>query len=495
MNCKGLQFLRALTAAAAFAGLVLLTGCSKDKDKDDKKAADVPQAGIQEASRDHRLTFTDTVGNPIEGAKVLIGMSEGKPLPGNFLITDANGAVDAPVDWSQPQPITVAADGFVKTTFLRQWPGGQVFKIRKTEPVNRFELSGITTGFKVVDRDNKMEFAAVVPALSKQDMFVFDLNKFISPEVDQIIVMGKPVNIPSNLSIPKQTEVYFVPVTLQKLGYRMYFNTTGEKLVYTLKGQIPFREAIIHMQQKKPAYQLVNYFSIQGGSLKNIPITDSQNSADLPVNELTFNKPITVRAPAVKTGEVLIGAAVSQNQDILMPTDVKILTPGASSNLVTSMGSETLVATILTREAELAPGAGKGRISAAILPYQESNVPVILDLLNDPAVTLGSVKIQKIPSKAGITETGSFLLLSKIEKIPAQGGAREVTVLNRMWEVYGEGWIEQFDAPQFPNETTEKTGIYRWEVSLLGSNQGQRVELGQKMLDTATHATHVSVDF
>jgi hypothetical protein len=481
---------------ATFLSCFVLTSCSNDKDTNDKRGPKPQEIFSSTAvSEDHTLLITDFSGNPIIGAQVLVGPMIGQPVPGNFATTDRDGKVRMPQDWTGPQPVTVEAEGFLRTTYLKQWPNGQRFTLRKKESSLRIELAGVTTGHSVVDRDNKIDFALVLPAFKKQDLFAFDPNKFISLETDPMSIVGRQVNVPSNVSLPRQTEWMFLPIRLDKLRYRMYFSSLGSQTVYALKGQMPFREVIQHVQQQKPLFELINFFDLQSGSIQSVPLFAETNSADLAVNEIAFSQQISVAVPPKKEGEVIIAAAALNRQGLFFPTDVKLVQSGASVNLKTINTDQTSVLYVLAREADLQTGKNPGRISAAMDSLKTDSRPALLDLMEVPTGDLKSVKITPIKSRQGLAPWASYLMLSKVGFVPSPGDAPPRRVLERVWEVYGEGWIDGLQVPQFPGDRNEKSSVYRWEVSLLGHSSSQKVELGPKVLDTSTHATSAGFDF
>jgi hypothetical protein len=495
---KGLQTTGVLPRPffAIFLSCFVLVSCSNDKDKNDKSGPK-PQIFSSAISvfDDHTLTVTDFSGAPIAGAQVLVGPELGLPVPGNFATSDRDGKVRMPLDWTGPQPVTIDAEGFVRTTFVRQWPNGQFFSLRKKQPFLRIELTGVTTGHAVVDRDNKIDFALVVPAFKKQDLFAFDPNKFVSLETDPMSIIGQKVNVPSNVSLPKQTEWMFLPIRLDKPRYRMYFSSLGSQTVYALKGQMPFREVIQHVQSQKPLFELINFFDLQSGSIQSVPLIAESNTADFAVNEIAFSQQVTVNIPTKKESEVIIAASALQRQGMFFPTDVKLVQNGASVVLKSANPDQTSVLYVLAQTADLQTGQNPGRVSATLESLKSDVRPALLDLMDVPTGDMKSVKIKPVASKAGLSPFASYLMLSKVEFIPSPGEAPPRRVLHRVWEVYAPGWIEGFQVPQFPGDQNEKTSVYRWEVSLLSNTNSQRVELGPKVLDTSTHATSAGFDF
>lgn len=476
---------------------LFLTSCSKDFSRQvGQQSSDLmwqlKQMNMTDAEKLATLRVTDMTGKAVVGAQVLIGDALNAPFAANFLTTDQNGAFVAPQGWTDEQPVTISAPGYVRASYLGQVPAGQSFQIRAAAKEKKYELKGQGTGFKVADKDDKIDFALFIPVLKKNDLFAFDMSKVISPQMDEISVYGQKVQMPSNISLPKQKENYgLFPVTMEKPVFRIYFEDLGPTKVIAARGQFPFNTVVKEMQNKKSFFELINYFSIQGGSLKTVNITGQTQNADLPVNELAFNAPKSFKAPVFSNEQKLLAIPLAVYDGEYFPTDLKNVASNASINLMTPQGASPLLLTVLTNKPN-SDNTMDGRLSVNIAPFQAGVAPQMLELVENPnVISVSEIKIKPIQQPQFLNSVGTYSLLSVIETVTI--GGNKVDVAKRVWEVYGEGWADRVSLPEWPNDS-ELKGKKRWEVSLVGSPD-KGVDLGPVMLENATHATHSQADF
>jgi hypothetical protein len=457
----------------------LLTACSNDKD-DDKggKKGDIMPRLFAEKTFIKVLTED---GNPVAAAQVLIGSGP------ELLTTDLDGNLEVPPTWVNVLPVTISAQNFVRASYLAQRPGPHNYTLRKLEPAGRLELAGIATGFKVTNGDGKVDFAFVMPMLQKQDLLHFNIGMILSPESDAISVIGKQVEIPSNVSLPKQKESYIIGINLEKPRYRIYFNTPGKKKVYAARGQFPLKKVVDDLRAGKEFYQLINHFSIQGGGLREVDITGNQ-VMDFPINEVNYTQKRTVINQTVAANEVLLGGAVGDYQGALYMTDVKNLTPGGRDLLSINSTGNSQVLSVLKRKDEVEEGKGIDRISAVIMPFSEGMAPRHLPLMENPRVMSPYVvQVQKLQAPEGVTEIATYASLSGVNK------TERAEVVTTLWEVYAPVWVDMIEIPAWPGEE-RPTGSLRWSVALIGGSS-KEVDLGPAVMQAVTHVTNASADF
>jgi hypothetical protein len=438
------------------------------------------------------LRVTDMDGKAIPQAQILIGQGLNEPFVSNFIESDENGVFAAPGAWTSPQTVTVSAPGYLRVSYLAQMPTGQTFRLRKAAKEKKYELKGQATGFKVIDKDDKVDFALLVPVLKKNDLFAFDMTKVISSQMDEISVYGQKIQMPSNVSLPRQKENYgIIPVTMEKPVFRIYFEEMGPQKVIAVRGQFPFSKVTKEMENKKPFNELINYLSIQGGSLKTAQITGATQNMDIPVNELIFNVTKNYKAPVYSNDQTLIVLPLAVYNGEYFPTDIKSVPSNTAQNLMTAAGTEPLVVTVITSKPD-SNNKMDGRLSVNIKKFDNSEAPEMLALMENPQVlSLGEVKIKPLSQPSFIQAAATYSMLSVVETINM--GGNKIDITKHVWEVYGEGWMDQFRLPTWPNDSVLK-GKKRWEVSLVGSPD-KAIDLGPAMLENATHATHVQTDF
>lgn len=474
----------------------LLIGCSEDE-----KPKPKPQDGVQLQGQGGEVGFmaaaikvTDDAGNPLAGAKVLIGNAAGQPFADNFLVADANGQIAVPAGWTDAQPVTVQAPGFVRVTYFAREPGALTFKLNRVNQAPQFELGGVTTGHPVVDRDGNMDVGLVMSALTRNDVMAFDLNKVISSDTDKISVLGQEVELPSNVTVPKQKESYVLPVTIEKAKYRLYFSEKKIQRVFAAQARFPFKTVVDELRAKKKLYELVNYFSITGGVVRDVKIAATKVSADLPVNELAFKTAKTMKAPSIRGDEIVMGLAVADMNGYMVPTDVKRLQSGESKNLNVLAGSPALALGVLKKEAEFDPASPDAdRLSAVLVPFNGTVTPQFIPLINNPRLASnGDLLLSKPSSVNGVNQLATLSILSEVKEV--QVGAGTATFAQKVWEVYAPDWVDVMALPKWP-ESTPTPKKKRWEVAYIGSQLKDQAELGQAVVDAATHFTHSSSDF
>jgi hypothetical protein len=474
-----------------FLSTLALTGCSKDEDsKKPKKMEDLITLQANLAVQ----KVVDLAGNPIPNAQVLIGTELGKPMSDNFVTTDASGAFQAPSGWTSAQAVTISAPGYVRVTYFGQMPNGQSFKMRPVEGQGSFELGGTTTGFQIRNGDGQVDFSLVIPALERRDLFSFDVSSVISPQNDEITIIGQKVQLPSNITLPKQKESYILPITLEKPLYRMYFKTQGLKKVVALRGQFPLKQVVDEIRANKPFTDVINLFSIKGGSVTNVDIRSGKNQANLPVDTMNFSQSRRLIAPDFGSNDAVLGVSLSADQGLLYPTDFKNLTARQPQNLFVN-GNDPVLVTVAKRKSEMEEGHGTDRVSATILPFQNNSQPVLLPLIDDPRMLSGShIQIPATTPAPGVVPTGTYATLWEVSTRIV--GQDRLESLRTTWEVYTSDWAQEIQLPIWPGAQVQ-AGKMRWGVTLIGqsSTVSGEAEIGPALLETATHATHSSVDF
>jgi hypothetical protein len=496
MNRK--NWLRIFLVPTFVLSLFLITSCSKD-DKDDKKGSVKPDQSTATAQPDenipNKIRVINLSGMPLAGAQVLIGKKLNDPFPGNFLETDSDGLLTIPDAWSDEAAVTVSATGYVRATYLGQNPEGKTLILQAKDTPSNLALVGAQTGFQVTNWDGIVDFGWVLPTFNRQELFNFKIERFISLQMDSISILGQKIELPSNIALPRQKETYIFPITLEKLSYRMYFNTPGVKKIFSGRGQFPLRPVVDGLSRGKDFFEMINYFKINGGSLRNIEITDEKTTANLPVSDLSFSQSRNFQSPVFDQSQVLISLALSEDNGVLFPTDLKNVAANSKIALVTAPGSTPHLLTLLKNKAE-STGSGMDRFSAVLVPFEEMTRPQFLPLLRNPELISAShFKSELIDTINGVSIIGSYATLSTVEdKIL---GGTSVQVLTKLWDVYDRDWSTEYDLPEWPEDVMPR-GKKRWEVSRAGSlfsDTRKTVDLGPGLFESVTHATHSSIDF
>jgi hypothetical protein len=471
---------------------MLFSACSNHSDSNSGKSPNqaldqgVVQVGLNQAPR-----IIDENGQPISGAQVLIGMSQGQPLANNFLTTGKDGHFAAPAGWTTPQTVTVTSPGFVRVSYLAQKPTGQDFIIRHQIGKAQYNLTGTTPGIKPVSGSGICDFSVVIPALRREDLLHFDINKFISPKLDTISILGQDVSIPSNVTLPKQDQSYIFPITIEKPKFTISFDTLGVHKVYAMHGQFPFNDVVDKIRGGSSFYEVINEFNMINGGLVDATIAGPTQSLNIPITSITFDQPVKVQAPSIADDEAILAAAVTEQNGYYIPTDVKQLTSQGQAQLKTMKGAGASKWVSVRKKKD--PKAEQTGITAAIADLTAGATPDLLPLLANPTVVSAQeIKVETQSAPSHLEAAATYATLSGLQTTGS--GDTAVTTETLAWEVFAPGWVTEIKLPQWPGEAAA-TGSQRWAVALLGAPVHTPVDLGPALLQAVTHVTRSTQDF
>lgn len=432
---------------------------------------------------------------PLANAKVLIGNEINVPFVGNYLVTDSQGHLDLPVGWTGAESVTIEAVDHVRATYFAQEPGDRTYRLRKktNTTISQYEVKGVTQGHNIQDRDGFVDFSLVIPALTRNDFLSFDINSVISPQSDIISVLGQEAEVPSNVAFPRQKESYILPVTLDKPGYRIYFGEGGVHRVFAARGRFPFKSVVDQLKNKAAFYNLVNYFTISGGGVRDLDLTKSSTQVDLSVKDMDFKTKVNVVAPPISGDETMMVVGVAHMAEYMIPTDVKIMKSGQKLSM-TALDANASVFSVLKKTKDMETmDPGSDRLSAVLIPAGTGAAPKFLPMMADPRLASnGDMLVPKMNSIAGVNPVATYAVVSQVQEVVQ--GTQKVKVNSSYWEIYAHDWLEVVSLPQWP-EGNHQAGKKHWEVNLIGSLSVSEVDLGPSMINNATHVTHSSLDF
>lgn len=480
-------------ALLATFGLVFNSACSQDMQKDTggpsgivTSKSFVPVAGT--------FTVVDPAGNPIADAMVLIGVRENVPFPGNLLKSDANGVVVFPKAWTDSQPVTIEAPGFVRTSWLSQSTaqsaGGLVLSLRKKVAAQRLEFTGKTTGYVNLTKDGFADVGVIFPALRRDQLASLQVTDLISPEIDTITIMGQSIDIPSNISIPKQDEKYFFTITLEKPIFRTYLKEMRTWKMVATHARFPFEDVVDDLRGGKSFFDVLNYFEFKSASVDDIAISTPSTKRDMPINTTKFDALVDVAAPKFNSKYTMLAVSVADNGGLLYPTDVKKLLAGETRRLVAPKGVPGFIVGALRDTNAPTSGAGADALSAVIAPNNMTTRFEFLDLPGLPKARGSTIVLD--PPKASVptvTPAVTYATLNKVDKVTA--GKATLETKSPVWDVYSNGWVPSMDLPDF---STTLTGAHRWEVLFGGAPNGTTVQLGPNIIDGLSHISKSAAD-
>ena len=178
----------------------------------------------------------------------------------------------------------------------------------------------------------------------------------------------------------------------------------------------------------------------------------------------------------------------------LIPTDIKHLSSKQTLKLAVHPTATSTAVGVLKNSNEFTGDAGVDRVSAVILPFGAGVKPQFLALIPNPSYDgVSQLKLPKPADIEGVSELATLSVLSQIQDV--QMGNSTVPFLIHQWEVYAPAWVDRMTLPDWPGGNLPQAAKKRWEVTYLGSQLNKDAELGQAVIDAATHITHSSLDF
>lgn len=476
--------------------------------------------GIQLLSSD-RLIVVDPTGQPVAGAQILLGFEAGNPFQGNVLTTDASGVANAPADWKDALPVTVQAAGFVTTTLPIALPGETTVQLSKLDAVNEFEIKGTATNFPRLVTDGKVDFALMIPALNRENLLSFDLSTVISPRVDVITIIGNDVSLPSNISLPQQTENYIFPIELNKPEYRVYLRNPGQQTLTATHGQFPLQRVVNDIRAGKSMFELINHFTFTEGGQKSFDVQGDLTGQDIPVNQTQFNTQVSVRAPAFPPSQQMVSLALVEQNGSMIPSDLKRLNSNQTMNLKSFGTAPSMFSFLVTTTTRAVAALSQPfrwfmplvnleaspqlmdpeiarqdftQLSFALQPAAGGVAPQFLPLIDKPTLNGNVLSLPALSVPAGLTPVATYLVLSEVETIMTGNVASEKR--SRLWEVWSNAWLNQVELPQITfAKRPDRT--YRWEVMFMArpvNFVGAEVSSSRVDLNTVTHVTRNALD-
>jgi hypothetical protein len=476
------------------------------------------------------VRIVDSQGQGIAGVSVLIGNAANDPFPENLLKTDSAGEFMTPPGWTEALPVTLEGPGLVRTTHLNVMPTVATLSSSQADGDSNFELSGTLTDFGTLRTDGKADVGVFIPALNIEELFYFDVGWLVSPESDKMTVFGQEVSVPSNVAIPRQTENYIFPITLDKPNFRMYVRRPGPQKFLSVHGQFPFQRVIDDARAGKAPYDIVNNLTLVSTGIVDLDVNDSIKDLTLPVSGTNFSESINIMAPAMTDSDVIMAVAFSDidGQGHLVPSDIKRLKnnqaqtlkvpAAAGGSMALSSWMKKISKAMTAPIQDFAPMnffealAAIGRLArgepydvkpAASVDVNFSQVsfashlsadqaPRFLALVAPPTVNGTSLRLAPPVEVSGVTPISTLVIYSLITH-PTGGGKTKMEKRTRKWEVWTNGWATDVTLPSLDGFTGSPGDKWRWEVLYFGKEN-----VGPGQLNTFktpyTHVTRNSID-
>ncbi len=499
----------------------------------------IPANTVFTASRanNNSITIENSYGRPIAGADILIGDGLNGPFTNNRTHTNQHGSFAIPAQWNTSEPLTVTAAGYITTTFFNVAPKPAVFEINTVDSKNDIAIKGSTTGFQNPGQNGQMDFGLVYPALSRRQMAQFDVSSVISTRFDKIPVSFTSVSVPSNLTLPDQSQTYyFFPIEFDKPAYSMYVRQPGRYKMIAIHGQFPFSRVVGELRGGRSFYDVLNDFHFISGGERTVNATASgANGQNISVNNMIFDHSITVQAPQIPAGMAMVSLPLIEDHGVYYATDLKQVASQQTQNLAVPGGTDTkaVISLLMVKkqkqnvesplslneQPELAvqvvinnligfvqmqemdflrstssPLSGQS-IAFQSLTANRSISAQFMPLVAPPVMnSLDSLTLTPPEPVAGIMPVATYVVLSRIDLINA--GRYRLAQRFRLYEGYSKGWVTNIHVPHVLNPLVPGQS-YRWEVYFLGrETDGQQKHVMHKyFLDTVTHISRNSYSF
>jgi hypothetical protein len=487
-----------LTLLAAFS-TTIITGCGddgKDETKDKTNKTRFAHT-LNTTTPPNVLTVLNGDGAPLANATVLIGNKPGDPFNNNQTTTNAQGQFTAPAAWTAPLPVTITTAGSIPTTYTDLVPSGQNLLVQTVDPAGDIQIDGTATNFGTLKNDNKIHFALILPHFTHRMLAQFDMSMLLSPQSDDLSLVGRTIKVPSNLTLPLQHATYIFPITLEKPSFRTFVREAKMYSYVATHGQFPLTTVVNEIRSGKSIFQVLNYFDFIGAGNADVAVTDKGASQDISVNQVAFDTSFQVQAPTMDDDQLMVALALNEQNGSLYPTDLKRLNSQARMGLKTSTDKlDKYLLSMLKHEdddnsmdfSQLSFALQKKTDAAPADTNPSITTPAFLPLIDAPTIKNDVLTTTPPAAVAGVTSMGTYIVLSEIETLGS--GKVKTERRTRLYEIFTPGWATQVSLPSAPVvKNSQRT--YRWEVLYLGR---QGASTGDNLFDNVTHVTRNVVE-
>lgn len=514
-------FIRSRTAAQVALGSVLcltvltgmINGCTNRQNSATSPAlAPEPPPTTEDQALAHpgKIIVTDNSGQPVAGARIMIGLKPDAPFAGNTLVTDKAGVVVTPLAWTSQQPVTIEADGYIRATYFGRLPETAMNLVIKPEPTldSTFEVEGETTGYGDIRDDGWLDLGLVLPMFSRQQVATMHLADIFAREADTLSVLGREARIPSNLSVPSQTKTYIFPIHVSKPGYRLQYSKAGNYMIEGLHARVKISEAVDHIRNGGSLLDLVNKFNFTEGGVIKANVQKNGTYAPLPINGFKVQPAANFTAPDYDPSLDMFTAVLPKNDGQYFLSDLKKLKPKAKVQLSAPVGTSHGMTVHFLRKHpannnDILVGADGATQSMVLGNPARGQTLEFLDIVQPPAREGKDGLKLTPPKKIGkIIGSMTYLLLSKVEVI--DNGSYKLEKAAPEWELYGSDWLTNVTLPDLPSRLSKEAGgttHHRWEATFVGQMNGaeltpaRAIVPGPDEFEKATHATRSALDF
>lgn len=449
----------------------------------------------------HVRVVYDGTTDPVVGAFVMVGPYPGHPFPGNRGFTSGTGEITFS-DPSLVGPVTVTAGaaGHRYFTLFSVNANDLVIPLKPiTSTDTVYEVGDYVSGIDVDNGvfnlgDGNLDMAFVVPSMDLEDLMSFEMASLIGPP-DTIDVLGQPMEIPSNVFVPQQWELF---VEIVKDHYSLYL-PSGDYTITAMSGRIP-RDDVLGGAD---IVDLIPF--LQWGEIDILETTIAGNTydADLHVDP-DLNETVTLNLSNVPDGSTAWGISVGDRDG---GNGLGRLVPLGLSLLGCPAGSGPCGGTLnLTTTAATGEFAGLQYFPVAAVQSDASeDLLVVMERSSHPQTYTSN--IGSFFATLELTY-GSLTFAWNDAESPGNGSPdvdvqtasiRSTDGLSTYWEFVIPGGQLSFEAPYLPAEAPPGPvggNAYTWEQVALGLDYDlPSFDFDDfAFSDVAAHASHLALD-
>lgn len=391
------------------------------------------------------------------------------PFLSAFLITGCESASDT--QWELQNP----AEFFQK----------ELTRSVASSSTTRLRFGGEAIDFGRLMRDGRVDFALVTPSMTRLDLLNFDLSALISPEFDRITVAGQSIDLPSNISLPEQTENYsIITIRLNKPEFRTFVKEPGTYTFSALRGQFPVKQVIDELRSNKSVFDIMNHFNFLGSGQVEAKVTSSMDGQNISVNQYRFDQAdVTVKGPSLEKGHMAFSLSLSEVNGKLSPVDLKRLRPGLPQRLKVSPLGNPFVLSAMVEEGTQGEMPEFDKLSLTLLPNSYSEQPDFLAYTQTPQHAGEVLNVYPPNLTSHQDAIAIYVSFSEIRKVTS--GSVDTEEKTILWENWTSGFSNSISTASL-SYTKRPDRTYRFEVLYLAKDVRVPTS-GTEAVDQVTH--------
>lgn len=273
----------------------------------------------------------DNSKQPIKGAVVIVYNS--KKTINKKLVSDSNGFVfkDIPSSISAPWTLVISSPNFITKTVLDIQEKEKKLNIYLTKKqINKSTLTGKTSQFSDIRRDGLIDFGLTLFSVNLSEVWNITATDFFSTKIVPVPTFSR-VKVPANISLPNQTERYWLSIRLKKDSYELSVPKKKKYIVHTLHGQFPLKAAIKKIQGRNSFIALANLFKFKAYSSQEKNFMEEKNEElNFDLSKKTIDGDIQVTTNVNTELQEILLLSLLKKQNQYLPFDIKRLTASGS---------------------------------------------------------------------------------------------------------------------------------------------------------------------